>query len=219
MSRTAASPQPYQVLVADDDRPTRFAIATLLREAGYAVKEAEDGAQALGKIAGGKFDVVFLDIWMPNSSGLEVLSGIKCMKSPPKVFVMTSDDTPQTLLGAVREQAYEYVNKPFPPKDAVEMAARALRDRAAAAIDVVSAQPHWVELLIPCTREAAERVQGFLAKLDAGLPADVRDSIGMAFRELVLNAVEWGGQLDPNRKVRIACVRTERTIIYRIADP
>ena len=40
-----------------------------------------------------------------------------------------------------------------------------------------------------------------------------------ACRELLLNAVEWGGQLDPKRKVRIACVRTNRMLIYRIADP
>ena len=43
--------------------------------------------------------------------------------------------------------------------------------------------------------------------------------MGMAFRELLLNAVEWGGQLDPNRKVRIAHVRSSRMLMYRVADP
>jgi anti-sigma regulatory factor (Ser/Thr protein kinase) len=43
--------------------------------------------------------------------------------------------------------------------------------------------------------------------------------VGSAFRELVMNAVEWGGRLDPNRKVRIACVRTDKMLMYRIADP
>ena len=51
------------------------------------------------------------------------------------------------------------------------------------------------------------------------LPDDLRDSIGLAFRELLLNAVEWGGKLDPNRKVRIAYVRSSRMLLYRIADP
>ena len=45
------------------------------------------------------------------------------------------------------------------------------------------------------------------------------ESVAFAFRELVMNAVEWGGQLDPNRRVRITCVRTERLLMYRIADP
>jgi anti-sigma regulatory factor (Ser/Thr protein kinase) len=58
-----------------------------------------------------------------------------------------------------------------------------------------------------------------MEKLDAGLPSDVRESIGRAFRELLMNAVEWGGHLDPNRNVRISCLRTKRMVLYRIADP
>jgi PAS domain S-box-containing protein len=90
---------------------------------------------------------------------------------------------------------------------------------APAAIEVISARPEWVELLIPCTREAAEQIQPVVARLGADLPADVIDTVSDAFRELLLNAVEWGGRLDPNRKVRISCVRTNRVLIYRIADP
>jgi PAS domain S-box-containing protein len=87
------------------------------------------------------------------------------------------------------------------------------------AIEVISARPTWVELLVPCTRQAAEQIQPVVARLGADLPPDVIDSVGDACRELLLNAVEWGGRLDPQRKVRIACVRTNRMLIYRIADP
>jgi PAS domain S-box-containing protein len=90
---------------------------------------------------------------------------------------------------------------------------------ASVAIEVISAQPSWVELLVPCTREAAEQIQPVVARLGADLPAEVIEAVGFAFRELLLNAVEWGGRLDPTRKVRIACVRTDRVLIYRIADP
>jgi PAS domain S-box-containing protein len=86
-------------------------------------------------------------------------------------------------------------------------------------IEVLSAQPHWVELLVPCTLEAADKIEKVVERLGADLPDDVLDSVASAFRELLLNAVEWGGQLDPNRKVRIACLRTSRMLIYRIADP
>jgi anti-sigma regulatory factor (Ser/Thr protein kinase) len=47
----------------------------------------------------------------------------------------------------------------------------------------------------------------------------MRESIGFALRELAMNAVEWGGKLDPTRKVRISCLRARRMILYRIADP
>lgn len=208
-----------RILVADDDRTTRFAISSMLKKAGYAVTAVTNGADALRKIQQTHFDLAFLDIWMPQLTGLEVLARVRAGESHPKIVIMTSDGTPESLLRAVREQAYEYLTKPFPPNQAVEVAHRALKQGASPPIEVISARPHWVELLIPCTREAAERIQSFLMKLEADLPVDLRNTIGLAFRELLLNAVEWGGMLDPNRKVRIAHVRSSRILLYRIADP
>lgn len=216
MSRAQAQ---ARILVADDDRTTRFAICSMLRKAGYAVTSVQNGAQALRKIQQMNFDLAFLDIWMPELTGLQVLARVRLGESHPKMVIMTSDGTPESVLSAVREQAYEYLNKPFSPKEAVEVAQRALRQDASAPIEVVSAKPHWVELLIPCTREAAERIESFLMKLDTDLPDEQRNTIGLAFRELLLNAVEWGGKLDPNRKVRIAYVRSTHILLYRIADP
>jgi CheY-like chemotaxis protein/anti-sigma regulatory factor (Ser/Thr protein kinase) len=208
-----------EVLVADDDRTTRFAISSMLKKAGYAVTAVKNGAEALRNIQRRSFDLAFLDIWMPQLTGLEVLARVRAGESHPKIVIMTSDGTPETLLRAVREQAYEYLSKPFPPKDAVEVAQRALQENSSPPIEVISAKPHWVELLIPCTREAAGRIQSFLTKLETDLADDLRKTIGLAFRELLLNAVEWGGKLDPNRKVRIAYVRSSRMLLYRVADP
>ena len=207
------------ILVADDDRATRFAIASMLKKAGYQVKQSGNGADALNQMRKTQFALAFLDIWMPELSGLEVLAEARSLDAAPKIVIMTSDNTPESVLSAVREQAYEYLNKPFPPRQAVEVAERALEHDESSPIDVVSAKPAWVELLIPCTREAAERVHSFLMKLDVGLPEEKRDTIAMAFRELLLNAVEWGGKFDPNRKVRIAYIRSSRLLLYRVADP
>lgn len=213
------TPALHRVLVADDDAATRHAVARLLENAGFEVSEAGDGVAALNAVQGKQYDLVFLDIWMPNLSGLEVLARIRTGTSRPKVIVMTSDGTSETLLRAVKEQAYDYLSKPFPPRQAVEVAQRALSADQEPAIEVLSARPHWVELLIPCTREAAERIQTFMMKLEADLPDNVRETIASSFRELLLNAVEWGGQFDPNRKVRIASVRSPRMLMFRIADP
>jgi CheY-like chemotaxis protein len=209
----------HRILVADDDRTTSFAISSMLKKAGYSVTVAKDGAQALRNIQKNHFDLAFLDIWMPKLTGLEVLARLRAGQSHPKIIIMTSDGTPESVLRAIREQAYEYLSKPFPPKQAVQVAESALGQNASPPIEVISAKPHWVELLIPCTHEAAERMQSFLMKLETDLPDDVRNTIGIAFRELLLNAVEWGGKLDPNRKVRIAHVRSSRMLLYRVADP
>jgi len=135
------------------------------------------------------------------------------------VVVMTSDDTPETLLSALKGQALHFMSKPIEPGALIETVERALSKDAALGIEVVSSTPNWVELIVPCTRESAARIEGFLAHLDADLTPAVRESVGYAFRELLLNAIEWGGKLDPNRKVRIACLRAKRMLLYRIADP
>jgi anti-sigma regulatory factor (Ser/Thr protein kinase) len=94
-----------------------------------------------------------------------------------------------------------------------------LPDVPSASIEVISATPNWVELLISSTREAAEIAQAFVAKLEADLPHALINSIRQALRELLLNAVEWGGKLDPNQKVRIARLRYPRMLVYFVADP
>jgi anti-sigma regulatory factor (Ser/Thr protein kinase) len=157
---------------------------------------------------------------MPRMTGLDLLASLRKRKTRPKVVVMTSDDTPATLLKAVREQAVRYLQKPIEPARLVETLRQVLETSdPPPEIDVVSARPDWVELVVPCSRAAAARIEEVMAHLDAGLTPEVRESVAYAFRELLLNAVEWGGGLDPSRKVRIACLRARKMLLYRIADP
>ena len=219
MIKAAPPSNPKKILVADDDRALRSMLSAMLERAGFNVTAAADGAEALQHMKFRKFDLVLLDVWMPQMTGLEVLARLKDKPSKPKVIVMTGDNTPETLLNAVREQAYQYINKPFSAKALVEMAEKALAASAGPPIEVLSARPEWIELLVPCEREAAERIQEFLMQAKSDLPEQTREAVGQAFRELLLNAIEWGGDLDPNQKVRISCLRTRRMILYRIADP
>lgn len=209
-----------QVLVVDDDRSLRHVLERLLATAGFGVASAADGVEALERLKRKKFDLVLLDIGLPRMSGLEVLGRLREKKVRPKVIIMTADDTTETVLSAVRDHAYRYIAKPFAPNTLVELVRAALvAPPAAPPIEVLSARPEWVELLVPCDLESAERLQSFLERLKGDLPEHVRESVGRAFRELLLNAIEWGGKLDPNRKVRIAYLRARRMLMYRIADP
>lgn len=212
-----------RILVADDDRTTRLFISEILRAEKFAIANASDGADALKKIKEDKFDLVLLDVWMPKKNGIEVLAALRKSSGrpkTPKVIVMTSDDTPGTVLKAIREQAYKYISKPIDPPILLEVVKQSLGEPGEALpIEIVSARPEWVELLVPCSLEAADRIESFMAQLKAGLSDEVRSSVGQAFHELLLNAVEWGGKLDAKRKVRISYLRAKRMLLYRIADP
>jgi CheY-like chemotaxis protein/anti-sigma regulatory factor (Ser/Thr protein kinase) len=208
-----------RTLVVDDDSATRHVLRSVLESAGYATDVARDGVEGLKALRSEQFDLLLLDVWMPRMNGLELLAKLRTRKARPRVVVMTSDDAPETLLKAVREQAFTYVHKPVAAAALIETVREALNAPDVPRIEVISARPEWVELVVPCTREAADRIQPVMAQLEADLEPSVRDSIVYAFRELLLNAVEWGGRLDPRRRVRIACLRSRRVVIYRIADP
>lgn len=207
------------ILVVEDNESQRQGLCLLLQRAGLEVSEAGDGQEALERMQARTFDLLLVDVWMPRMSGIELLARLKEQARKPRVIVMTADDTPETLLEAIREQAWQFIAKPYEPKALVQL----VRDTLSAAehrpIEVVSALPNWVELLVPCELGAGERTQGFLEKLKVELTDEARAAVAKAFRELLNNAIEWGGKLDPEKRVRICFLRTSRMILYRITDP
>lgn len=208
-----------KILIVEDDPHQREGLCVLLEKSGFAVEVATDGVEALERIQQEKFDLLVLDIWMPRMNGLELLSSLP-NDSRVKAVVITADDTPEAMLQALRQQAYQFVTKPFDPKQLIEWIRSALdAPPAPAPIEVVSAEPNWVELLVPCDVSTAKRIQSLLERLDSRLPLEVRRSVALAFHELLMNAIEWGGQSNPSAKVRIACLHAEKMVLYRIADP
>jgi two-component system, OmpR family, response regulator len=215
----AQSATSRRILLVDDDRALCLALSTLLKDVGHDVETAGDGPEALSLLQDRTCDIVLLDIGLPSMSGLDVLARARALETPPLVIMMTADDTPETVLESVRRQAFRYLRKPFPPNAIVEVVNDALRSAAGLSFEVVSARPEWLELVAPCTLEMADRIQSFVMQLDAHLPEDIHEAVAHAFRELLTNAIEWGGKFDPNRKVRISCVRAKKMLLYRIADP
>ena len=209
------------VLVVDDDGALRHAISAMLAQAGYRTEQASDGPEALLKLQQQPVDLLLLDIGLPGMNGLDVLAQTRSQATPPRVVMMTADDTPETLLKSFRGQAHRFIRKPFPPRRIVEVVNDVLEAHpdVSLPIEVISACPEWVEIVAPCSLEVGDRVREFVMQLDATLPDDVRESVAQAFRELLTNAIEWGGHLDPGRMVRISCLRTKRMLLYRIADP
>ena len=208
-----------RILIVEDDRATRHVLVSVLERAGFETASAKDGVDALAQLRRRRFDLLLLDVWMPRMNGLELLAELETHERRPRVVVMTSDDAPETVLKAVRGQAMRYVHKPVEPEALVETIRQSLEAPEIAPIEVISARPEWVEMVVPCSRESADRIQSVMAHLDADLAPELRESIAYALRELVMNAVEWGGKLDPTRTVRIAYLRAKRMLMYRIADP
>src|SRR6516164_5419978 len=199
-----------RVLVVDDDRALNVGLVGLLKTSGHAATGVYDGESAVKRIDRESFDLVVLDLGLPKVDGLDVLKHLRKKQPLLKIIIMTADDTPETVLRVVKEQAYQFISKPAPPRHIVETVEQALSGGSILPIEVVSAKPDWLELVVPCQLEIADRIESFVHGLTVKLSEEVRESVGRAFRELLMNAIEWGGKLDASRKVRIACLRTDR---------
>jgi DNA-binding response OmpR family regulator len=206
------------ILVVDDDATICKLIIHILDQQGHAVVTCATGVEAIKLLRERRFDVLLLDIGLPDMDGLKLLS-LWRGHNGTRVIVITSDDTAETLMTAIRGGAYLYIRKPFEPDQLRDLVATALRAQAPQPIEVLSAKPDWLELSVPCTRDAAERMDQFMRQVKIDLPEKEREGVAQAFRELLMNAVEWGGELDPTRRVRISLLRTPRMLQYRVSDP
>src|SRR5512147_664959 len=206
------------ILVVDDDAALCKLVARILEQQGHAVVACHSGIEAIELLRQRLYDVLLLDLGLPDMDGLSLLT-VWHGRNGTKVIVITADDTAETLMTAIRSGAYLYIRKPFESEQLRDLVATALKAQESQQIEVLSGKPDWLELSVPCSREAAERMDQFMRQIKIDLPNDEREAVAQAFRELLMNAVEWGGELDPTRRVRISLLRTRRMIQYRVSDP
>jgi diguanylate cyclase (GGDEF)-like protein len=125
----AAELHPARIVVADDDRLTREALAAILRTAGHTVDLVEDGQEAIERVGAGGVDLVLLDIVMPRLGGLEACRLLKSVTADgflPVVLVTVRTDTASRVEG-LRIGADDYVCKPFEEQELLARVAAMLR--------------------------------------------------------------------------------------------
>lgn len=101
-----------RVLVVDDDSLLRKLVTEQLRRADFDAAPAASGKQALETLREEDYDVVLLDIMMPDLSGLDALREIRKFEDPPEVVMLTADTSLATGVEAMRQGAYDYLTKP-----------------------------------------------------------------------------------------------------------
>lgn len=108
-----------KILVAEDDRNIAKLIEAAVSIGGYQVECASDGDEALQKINSSLYDLILLDVMMPNKDGFEVLTAIKD-RDIPVIFLTAMGDVGHKVMG-LRLGAEDYIVKPF---EAIELLAR-----------------------------------------------------------------------------------------------
>lgn len=108
---------PGRMLVVDDDSMYRTLLTISLEEKGYTVAEAPDGKKGWEMILAGDYDLVFLDLLMPEMDGFEVLERIKSDETTAHipVIVISGEEDMDSIVWCIESGAADYLNKPFDP--------------------------------------------------------------------------------------------------------
>jgi CheY-like chemotaxis protein/anti-sigma regulatory factor (Ser/Thr protein kinase) len=208
------------LLVVDDDPAIQELVRAMLAEGPWQIHTAGTGDEALARLETRSYDLVLTDILMPGMDGLELLSHLRKWYPRLPVVMMTVKNTPAHILGSLREQAAAYVAKPFSREGLMATLENALSASVQGDdIRILSDQPHWISLEVRCKLATADRLTQFMRELPSDLGPDEREQIATAFRELLINAIEHGGKLDPEKTVDLSYIRTARSIVYYIRDP
>ena len=104
------------ILVVDDDHGIRDLVKQYLNEKGYLITTAKDAFEAKEKIDTFKFDLIILDVMMPNKSGLELTLELKKETIIPIILLTARGETSQRIDG-LEIGADDYISKPFEPKE------------------------------------------------------------------------------------------------------
>jgi two-component system KDP operon response regulator KdpE len=100
------------VLIVEDERPLRRALAMNLTARGYDVAEADTGTAALSAAAGAEHDVILLDLGLPDLSGMDVIRAVRAYASTP-IIVLSARTGSSDKVAALDLGADDYVTKPF----------------------------------------------------------------------------------------------------------
>ncbi|MGH7052380.1 MAG: sigma-54-dependent transcriptional regulator [Stellaceae bacterium] len=157
----------HDILIVDDEADIRMLIADILKDEGYATREAANSNEALAAIRGRQPALALLDIWLRESEldGIEILKRLRAEMPWVPVVMISGHGTIETAVEAIRIGAYDFLEKPFKADRLLLIVARAieaaqlrreneeLKLRAGGEINLVGASPAANQL-----RQQIERV-------------------------------------------------------------
>jgi DNA-binding NtrC family response regulator len=118
-----------KVLVVEDDEVLRQLLIDVLSDLGHEVESAETGEDGLRAMEQDVYDVILLDINLPGMDGMDVLRLVPTRQPDTQVVMMTAFGTVDTAVEAMKQGAFDYINKPFSTDELVLTIQRALEEK------------------------------------------------------------------------------------------
>ncbi|MFZ0293600.1 MAG: ATP-binding protein [Candidatus Sulfotelmatobacter sp.] len=206
-------------LLVGDDPEVEEQLRSTLGDGSWAVQHAFNNATALVMAVTRNLDLILTSQKTSGREDVELLRKLRLVRPHTRLIILAEESTPADIISSMREHAFSYFSKPIAPGALPAMIRHAIEEPCwDDGIDVVSATPEWIRILARCDVRTADRVLQFFDEISE-LPHAEKSAVGMAFREMLMNAIEHGGDLDPGRQVEISYLRVCHMVACHITDP
>ena len=198
------------VLVLDANPELKDLLARVLPEGVWTITYVATNKDALIAVIGRGYDLIITGHSTSAVEDVELLRKIRSVRPHTRLIILTDESTPSDVLDSMRAYREDHLT---------EMIRFAMESSVwDDGIELISGTPEWIRIRASCQERTANRLLQFLREMSE-LPPLEREQVGAAFREMLMNAIEHGGQLDPEKRVEIEYVRAKHMIACRIADP
>ena len=186
---------------------------------GWQIARAVNNNSALEMLKLRAYDLVLTGEESSGRQDVDLLRKIRIVRPHVRLIIITSKSTPADVIAAMRERAFSYFSEPYSMATFEQMLHLATTGPVwDEGIEILSATPEIMELIARCDRKTADRLVQFIHEV-ADLPMKERDAVGLAFREMLMNAIEHGAQFDATQHVSISYIRAKHMVLCRVKDP
>ena len=221
-----------QILVAEDDANIRDGLRDTLELESYEVTTAVDGKDALDQFAAGSFDLILLDIMMPQVNGYDVCKQIRQTNQRTPIIFLTAKGEETDIVTGLELGADDYITKPFSPKELVARIRAVLRRIKPQVGEDKSVRVHTISIDPDRYEVQAQGKQVDLTFTEFGILYTMAKQPGRVFtRSQLVEAIHGGNYVVSDRTVDVQItslrrklghcgeyVETIRRVGYRLRD-
>lgn len=209
----------HKVLVVDDDKVLQQSVRQALEYHHFVVDVADNGKEAVNKVYGQKYDLVVMDVNMPEMDGIQALTEIKKHDPSVIVLILTAYSNVTDAVKAVKEGAYNYLEKPISSENLVALIKRALKARSM--VETVGFSSPTLSIGETATSNdkfvgesnAMKKVFDVISKLaKVNTPVLIRGESGTG-KELVAKAIHYNSPRKDEKFVTINCGAISENLI------